>query len=57
MSISVFYFDTLRGYPGFQKQYRATETILVIKVSYVLYSQPLTHGPVGYEVHSPVIIS
>ncbi len=43
----------LWGYPGVQKQYRATEIILVIKVCYVLYSQPLTHGPVGYWLRGP----
>ena len=32
----------LRGYPGVQKQYRANKTILVTKVCYVIYSQPLT---------------
>ena len=33
----------LREYPGVQKHYRATLTILTIKVSYIGQSQPLTH--------------
>ena len=33
----------LRGYPGVQKHYRTTGTILTIKVSCVGQSQPLTH--------------
>ncbi len=37
----------LRGHPGVWKHYRATWTILTIKVHYIGQSQPLTHGLVG----------
>ena len=38
---------TLRGHPGVWQHYRATWTILTIKVYDISQSQPLTHGPVG----------